>query len=441
MAVVEMHKLTLVGLNAEKGRILERLMAMGVVQVNDLDLASSDVLTKWSHLVTKEDSASVVEELDIEIEQAKQALDRLARYNGDKKPMFFPKRTVSEDEFSGMAQERPQYRHMVTEILRLGREQQELQNQKNKILKLISTLEPWQQLDVRLDFKGTRYAKVTLGVLPLIANMPRINEEMAEHVPASHLVQVSSDRYQHYVMLICHNQYLAEAEALLRKHGFAPVSFGELTGTAAGNILRANQEVAALDKAYQEKEAQIAAYSANKTKLELYYDYLGGQREKSLILTNLAASESVFLIDGWVPKVLSDDVERKLTQEFTCIVETREPTDGEEFPVLLENNSLGASVEGITAMYGLPNCREFDPNVVMAPFFIGFWPYAGGRGYGLIMALGALFAMKRLSLDDNQKKYAKLIPYCGISTMFWGLMFGSWFWLAYFAERPLGSTQ
>ena len=73
MAVVNMHKLMLVGLNTDKDRILERLMATGVVEVNDLDLDSSDVLAQWSHLVIKEDCENVVAELDSQIEQVKQA--------------------------------------------------------------------------------------------------------------------------------------------------------------------------------------------------------------------------------------------------------------------------------------------------------------------------------------------------------------------------------
>jgi len=438
MAVVEMHKLTLVGLNSEKDRILEQLMAIGVVQVNDLDLAEAAVFAQWSHLVTKENTEGIVEVLDSQIAQAGQALARLAKYEGDKKPMFAPKRAVSLDEFAGMAQEQLKYEQMVADILRLNRDQQELQNQKNKILNLLATLEPWQPLGVPLDFTGTKYTRVTFGVLPPSTNLERVQDALAAQVPASQLTVVSADRYQHYVMLVCHKQYQAEAEVVLRKFGFAPVAFGGLSGTADANIQRAKAEAAVLEKEYQEKETLIAAFAAHKTKLELYYDYLAGQREKALALTNLAASESVFLIDGWVPKALSDDVKAKLTKEFTCIIETREPAADEEFPVLLQNNSLGASVEGITAMYGLPNCREFDPNVIMAPFFIGFFGLMlGDGGYGLIMAAGGLWALKKLALDENQRKYAKLVLYCGISTMFWGLMFGSWFGIAYFAERPL----
>ena len=202
----------------------------------------------------QEDTENAVAELDTEIEQTKQALDRLAKYVGDKKAMFVPKRTVTVDEFAGMAHEQSQCRQIVYDILRLKREQQELQNEKNKILNLRATLEPWQALPVPLDFAGTKYTRVMLGMLPLSANLSRIQEDLETQVPASHLAVIASDKYQHYSMLVCHRQCQADAEAVLRKHGFAPASFGELSGTVAANIQRANEEAAALERAFQEKK-------------------------------------------------------------------------------------------------------------------------------------------------------------------------------------------
>ncbi|NLK69499.1 MAG: V-type ATP synthase subunit I, partial [Clostridiaceae bacterium] len=104
------------------------------------------------------------------------------------------------------------------------------------------------------------------------------------------------------------------------------------------------------------------------------------------------------------------------------------PEDDEEFPVLLENKGIAETGEPVLKMYGLPNSREIDPNTVMAPFFIMFFGlmFSDG-GYGLILALVTGFALLKFELEDETRKFAKLLFYCGISTVFWGMMFGGWF--------------
>lgn len=438
MAVVSMNKLMLVGLNADKNQILSELMTLGVVEITSHDLTSSEWISQWSHLVTEEDRSDAIEALNGQIEQTAAALGRLARYNGGKKPLFAAKRSVSVSEFAAVETEHARLQEIVTDILRLGREQQELQNQRNKAENLIASLQPWQPLDIPLNFKGTEYTKVVLGVLPPSVDAEKVKSELTSEVPASYLEVVTHDKFQQYVFLIYHHQLQSAVDNVLKNFDFVPVSFSGMTGTAAERIREAEQEVKALDRAYQVKEAAIAAYAVEKFNLELYYDYLTGQRDKETALETLTNTESVFLIEGWLPAELSDEIKRRLNEQWTCVVEISEPAEDEEFPVLLENSSLGASVEGITAMYGLPNCRELDPNTIMAPFFIGFFGLMlGDGGYGVVMTLAALFALWKFDFDANMKKYAKLVLYCGIATMFWGLMFGSWFGIEYFGERPL----
>jgi len=437
MAVVSMDKLTLVGLNSDKEQILEELMALGAVEITAQDLSSSELLTDWSHLVTKEDRTGTIAQLNNQLEQVELALSRLARYNGGKKPLF-TKRTVAVSEFAAVEAEHGRLQEVVAEIIRLSREQQEIQNQRNKAADLIARLEPWQSLDIPLNFQGTKHTKITLGVIPPAVDAEKIKQELASEVPASYFAVITQDKFQQYVFLIYHHQLQGPVENVLKKYDFSPVSFSGMTGTAAEQIQAARQKVVELDRSYQEKEAAIAAYAVEKLNLELFYDYLVGQRDKEAALETLTRTKSVFLIDGWLPAELSESVRQRLTAQWTCIVDIRQPADDEEFPVLLKNSSLGASVESITEMYGLPNCREIDPNTVMAPFFIGFFGLMlGDGGYGLIMTLAALFALWKFEFDENQKKYAKLVLYCGLATMFWGLMFGSWFGIEYFGERPL----
>jgi len=48
-------------------------------------------------------------------------------------------------------------------------------------------------------------------------------------------------------------------------------------------------------------------------------------------------------------------------------------------------------------------------------------------GYGAIMTILATIILKVFKLEESTKKFMKLMVYCGISTMFWGLLFGGWF--------------
>ena len=95
MAVVSMDKLTLVGLNSDKEQILEELMALGAVEITAQDLSSSELLTDWSHLVTKEDRTGTIAQLNNQLEQVELALSRLARYNGGKSRCSLKERWLS----------------------------------------------------------------------------------------------------------------------------------------------------------------------------------------------------------------------------------------------------------------------------------------------------------------------------------------------------------
>jgi V/A-type H+-transporting ATPase subunit I len=48
-------------------------------------------------------------------------------------------------------------------------------------------------------------------------------------------------------------------------------------------------------------------------------------------------------------------------------------------------------------------------------------------GYGLILTLGCLFILRKFRLEGFIKKLIKTLMFGGISTIFWGAMFGSWF--------------
>lgn len=79
-------------------------------------------------------------------------------------------------------------------------------------------------------------------------------------------------------------------------------------------------------------------------------------------------------------------------------------------------------------MYALPGKHDIDPNAIMAFFYYCFFGMMfSDAGYGLIMFLATLFILLKCKPEGQKRKTVMMYMYCGISTMFWGIMFGSFF--------------
>ena len=92
-------------------------------------------------------------------------------------------------------------------------------------------------------------------------------------------------------------------------------------------------------------------------------------------------------------------------------------------------------------MYSLPDYHGFDPTSIFALFYaVFFGMMLSDAGYGILMAAGCFFALKKFELEGMTYKMVKLFFYCGISTIIWGALFGGWFGdiVAVFSRTFLG---
>ena len=79
-------------------------------------------------------------------------------------------------------------------------------------------------------------------------------------------------------------------------------------------------------------------------------------------------------------------------------------------------------------MYAMPSKGDIDPSPVMAFFYYFlFGLMLSDAGYGLVMVIFSAIFLKKFKLKESMKKTMKMFFFCGISTVFWGAMFGSWF--------------
>ena len=103
--------------------------------------------------------------------------------------------------------------------------------------------------------------------------------------------------------------------------------------------------------------------------------------------------------------------------------------DREEEPTLLENNRFSRNAEGVLESYGLPQHGHVDPTFIMSIFYVIFFGMMlSDAGYGIVMAVGTAVLLKKYpKMAEGTAKMLRLFFWCGLSTTFWGLMYGGFF--------------
>ena len=84
--------------------------------------------------------------------------------------------------------------------------------------------------------------------------------------------------------------------------------------------------------------------------------------------------------------------------------------------------------EAITEMYSLPDYRGVDPTKYFALFYAMFFGIMlSDAGYGIVIAAACFILLRKFALEGMTYRMIKMFFYCGLSTVFWGALFGGWF--------------
>ncbi|HBQ63981.1 MAG TPA: hypothetical protein DD727_03475 [Clostridiales bacterium] len=162
--------------------------------------------------------------------------------------------------------------------------------------------------------------------------------------------------------------------------------------------------------------------------METLFDLLSIEKEKKAARLLLSDTQKTFAVEGWVPRTCSEDMKKRIEEEFICHIEIREPGEDEQPPVLLSNPALVQPFEAVTQMYSLPSRSDIDPNPLIAPFFFLFFGIMMADAvYGTLMCIATAIAIKKWAPEGLSGKIVRLIFLGGISTIIWGVVFGSWF--------------
>ncbi|WP_028516624.1 V-type ATP synthase subunit I [Ruminococcus flavefaciens] len=417
MAKLKMKKIELIAMLTDSKKIIELLQRRGVVEISrneDEELENTNV-------------TAVVGEFDKFRNTASQALEIIDNYAPEKASitdMFSGKTEVEKHEFGREAMQMERVMGAANEIIKNQRFITDSANSISQLDIKCDMLQRWLPLDVPLNFKGTATTSAYIGTLPYQITAESLEEQLPDNCSVE---VVSGSKEQTNLFILCSKSSYEEAGDVLRKLAFVSASEPE-SHTPKEMISMYEQEISELEKGTDKAKENISKLAENRKQLRFVIDYLQMRKEKYDALSGLGFTESTFVLTGYIPEKYCEQLRKEIESKYTASITFTDPSDDEDVPVLLENSRFSSPVEGITKMYALPGKGDVDPTPVMSFFYyLFFGMMLSDAGYGLLMLIGTTIALKKFKLETSMRKTLTMFRNCGISTIFWGSLFGSWF--------------
>ncbi len=424
MAKIKLVHFEILSLLDESKKLVEYLQKTGVTQFEDVD---DESLLKYQ-------TSPIVQQFDSKRKEAEACYRVLEKYCELKKSFLESFNDCEEIEYSEyrlLADRADKLLDECGRIIELDKKIAALKSEIASNEALIAYYKPWIGLDIPMASKRTLTTNIFIGTFQREISKEEIFDIIKnydEELDDVEIQIVSSQKMLTCVVAMCHQSSGEKLITALKNNGFvvpekiAPKLPEKAIEECEEKILSLNGEINGVIE-------EIKSFSENYREIRFLSDYYTAQMDKYSAVENAATSKSVFCVKGYIPERAAEEVKFEVERQFTAQMELTEPDyEGEDVPVLIENKSFGAGVESITDMYSPVSNKDIDPNPIMAFFYYAFFGLMlSDAGYGILMIIFAIFAKKKLKIKGSLGKSVNMVFYSGISTVFWGALFGGWF--------------
>lgn len=425
MSILQMQRISIYALSRYSKDIMETLQRMSLVEIERCNVEDS--------VFYKTDNSSYCASYMRSASIMSQAADVVTQYVKEKKGLLssFSGRTpLNVKEYEELAEKNSEVLQLAYKLLD---NKKRISDSKAKIsaysLK-IETLLPWKNLDVALEPASTKSSRTIAGSFPEELSREDILQKLEGLIPDNDrydIEVVSKDSNQTCIYAVCYNNDYDALMTAMRKIGLMLPS-SSVAVNPSSEIESLKRKISKRERIIEEAENSIKSEADKLWLLRFFEDYYVMKAERYAQLDNVSYSPHTFVITGYIPKKDSESLKNLLFEKYYAQVEL-EDAEGEDVPVLLKNNPITAPAEGVLLSYSAPQRHELDPTAIMAIFYyIFFGMMFSDAGYGLVMSLACGIALKKFkNMEAGLKRSVKMFFFCGLSTMFWGLMFGSFF--------------
>lgn len=438
MAIVKMKRLRVIALAQQRDELLSRLLHVGCVEVTEPEAKLTD--PEWTTLLNRDTGEQGAMKARATAMNA--ALSALNQYVPVKSGLFTIRTDVSEREFfddarTGKAEATARtINDCVAEISRLYTEENRLSSARDSLM-------PWQTMEEPLDINSTEHVETMLGTVPAVVALDEVKGTLAEQVPESELIGISSNKELHYVMVLALKDKLGNAMEALKLYGFSVVKFKGMSGNATQNMVQLEGKLTEVVQKREGAIETIQSFGDQRDELKLAFDRFNQEAVVEGVKDRGLTDGTIVFLEGWatVPKL--DKLEKQL-KALDCAYELSDPEEGDQIPTLLDNPKWMRGINMVTEMYSLPTYDGIDPNPLIFFWYVFFFGFMfADIGYGLIILIGCTLIAKKYKPKNTLGYMFSLGKWLGGATIFWGIFSGGFFsnLIPTFSESFLGITQ
>lgn len=431
MAVKEMKKLSIICEKEAQERILRVLQGTQQVEIDDIyaDSANEDWLKEYFADSQQNEDSGSTEALIRQIQE----LVRFIRDHGSAKEKVteLKRGVTSFGDFEKTFDEAKLKKELAT-ITQL----KERWDQNLAATKQAQAQEDWgttwQNLDIDIEDSRDKNVTALIGILP--NDQWEAFQDQLKQTTQIYSEYISNDQKETAFALLYLRKETPDVLELMQDFGARsetkpyPGQPKEILQQAKADLTQLAQERKELAQLIGEKKAQVYH-------LQQAEEVLLAQNQRELAQAGIVESQYLAVIRGWIGADEVPDLKRILADAFPnqqVYLSLEDPTSEEiatnKTPTKLKNNPVVQPFEMLTEMYSIPKYDEIDPTPWMMPFYLVFFGMmVADFGYGLLMLVATTVGLKALTLPKGTQRFLKLFQYLSVSTIVWGLIYGSSF--------------
>jgi V/A-type H+-transporting ATPase subunit I len=307
--------------------------------------------------------------------------------------------------------------HEKVEALRSRRE--ELLQKLSTLDKEAERLRPFASVELPLGrVAGLRHVRLQL------VRVPRpVLEQFAISAPKTLAWEVFDEELT-WLASPLHDE---QTPAFLSALGLAAEELPSLESPVRERLREITVQKAELQEQLSAVEADSRRFAAQAPDVELALGYWQSEQHRSAGLQKVLSSPRIGVLHGYLPARELPRLAEELRSRFSGELLDQDPAPGDAVPVKLVMHPFFRPIRMLVDMFGVPDYFSIDPTPFVAFTFLMFFGICfGDTIYGLALIILSFALRRKFRYQENLRAFFQLFLYCGVSTMVFGVLTGSW---------------